>query len=164
MPDEATFDREQVLSYINQALAHGIPHAGALGIRARDCGPGWALLELPWAEKLVGNPDTGVLHGGAVTSLLDQACGMAIFMKLARPTRIATLDLRIDYLAAAEAHRPLLARAECYRMARHVAFVRAEAYHEAPHAQVAASVATFMIFGEGRSPIAEAIDKKQGKP
>src|SRR4026207_1355729 len=87
MPDEASFDREQVLSYINQALAHGIPHAAALGIRARDCGPGWALLELPWADKLVGNPESGVLHGGAVTSLLDQACGMRIFMKRASAPR-----------------------------------------------------------------------------
>src|SRR5262245_4543904 len=133
MPDEPTFDRQRVLGYLEHALAHGIPHGAALGIRARDCGPGWALLELPWNPKLVGNPETGVLHCGAVTSLLDQTCGMAVFMKLTRPTRIATLDLRIDYLAPAQAQRALLARAECYRLARHVAFVRAEAYHELPH-------------------------------
>ena len=160
MPEPPAFDRDRVLPLIEAALAHGIPHAAFLGITARDCGPGWALLELPWKEELVCDPDTGVLHGGAVTSLIDQACGMAVFMKLARPTRIATLDLRIDYLGPAERGRPLCARAECYRLARHVAFVRAEAFHDGPRAQVAASMGTFMIFGEGRSVLSDALAKR----
>ena len=157
MPDATRFDRALILPLVEQALAHGIPHGAALGLKARDIGPGWAILELPWQAKLVGDPQTGVLHGGAVTSLLDQACGMAVFMKLVRPTRIATLDLRIDYLGPAERGRALLGRAECYRLARHVAFVRAEAYHEEPRVDVAASMATFMIFDEGRSPLTELL-------
>ena len=46
-------------------------------------------------------------------------------------------------------------RAECYRLARHVAFVRAEAYHAEPRHDVAASVATFMIFSEGHSVLTD---------
>jgi uncharacterized protein (TIGR00369 family) len=153
---DAGFDRDKILPLMQQAL-QGIPHGAALGIRGLDCGAGWALLELPWDEKLVGNPDTGVLHGGAVTCLLDQACGMAVFMKLVAPTRIATLDLRIDYLGPSEPQRPLLARAECYRLSRHIAFARAEAYHEGPRVAVAASMGTFMVFSEGRSPFTEAM-------
>jgi uncharacterized protein (TIGR00369 family) len=152
-----SFDRDRVLPLIEMALSVGIPHAGALGLKARDCGPGWALLELPYDAKLVGDPSTGVLHGGAVTSLLDQACGMSVYMRLGRPTRIATLDLRVDYLGPAEVGRPLFARAECYRLARHVAFVRAEAFHDEPRVDVCASMATFMIFQEGRSVLADAI-------
>jgi uncharacterized protein (TIGR00369 family) len=162
MADAASFDKARILPFVEQALAHGIPHGAALGLKARDIGPGWAILELPWDPKLVGDPATGVLHGGAVTSLLDQACGMSVFMKLARPTRIATLDLRIDYLGPAETGRSLFGRAECYRLARHVAFVRAEAFHDEPRVEVAASMATFMIFDEGRSPLSDALKKEGG--
>jgi uncharacterized protein (TIGR00369 family) len=160
MSDGPGFDRSRVLARLNEVLGHAIPHGAALGLHGIDCGPGWAILELPWNAGLVGDPDTGVLFGGAVTTLIDQTCGMSVFMTLPTPTRIATLDLRIDYLRPAAPGRALRARAECYRLARHVAFVRADAYHQEDGAErtlVAASLATFMIFGEGRSPIAEAL-------
>ena len=83
-------------------FAEGIPHNRALGIRVVDMGPAWALFSLPYDDKLVGNPDTGVLHGGAITALLDGASGASVFAALAAWSPIATLDLRIDYLRQAE--------------------------------------------------------------
>jgi uncharacterized protein (TIGR00369 family) len=86
-----------------------------------------------------------VLHGGAVTTLIDATCGISVFMKMARMARIATLDLRIDYLHPATPGRDILARAECYKLTRAVAFVRALAHHGDPANPVASAQGTFII-------------------
>jgi uncharacterized protein (TIGR00369 family) len=124
-----------------------------------DIEPGVVILRLPWREDLVGNPQTGVLHGGAITALLDAAGGASVFMKMQKPIPIATLDLRIDYLKPATARRDVVARAECYKLTKSVAFVRAVAYQDAEDV-IASVAATFMISTKGDSVMVGR--KKQG--
>ncbi len=145
----AALDRQQVLEWINRLMSGAVPHNQALGLSAVDVGEASITLRLPYAEHLVGNPETGVLHGGAVTTLIDAACGTAVFVKRGRPGRIATLDLRIDYLKPAPPREDLLAHAECYRLTRSVAFVRALAHHGDPERAVASAQGTFMLVEEG---------------
>jgi uncharacterized protein (TIGR00369 family) len=124
-----------------------IPHARAIGItlvRHDDTG---CVMRVPYAEHLVGDPDTGVVHGGVLTALLDNACGMAV-----RPPHsdqnavsMATLDLRIDYMGAAEPHKDIFAEAICYKRTRHIAFVRASAYQTTADEPIATCVASFML-------------------
>ena len=38
-----------------------------------------------------------MVHGGVVTAMLDESCGMAVQLALDGSRAIATLDLRIDY-------------------------------------------------------------------
>jgi len=122
-----------------------VPHNKALGLEIVEIEPHEALFKLPYDEKLVGNPDTGVIHGGAITALLDAASGAAVFASLVNIVPIATLDLRIDYLRPAEAGQAVLAKATCYKMTRNVAFTRAVAYHDDPDDPIAHSVGTFMV-------------------
>ncbi|HVO30787.1 MAG TPA: hypothetical protein VMV18_08625, partial [bacterium] len=82
-------DRSAVLSRINQAMIAAVPYNAALGLKTVEFAPGVAVVELPWRSDLVGHPDTGVLHGGVITSLMDATCGLAVFLKLEDPTRIA---------------------------------------------------------------------------
>ncbi len=108
-------------------------------------------LALPYDEKLIGNPQTGVLHGGAITAVLDAACGVAVFAKLVDLIPVATLDLRIDYLKPASPGKDVYARAECFKVTRSIAFVRCDAFHEGSEADiVAVANGTFMLF-RGRS-------------
>jgi uncharacterized protein (TIGR00369 family) len=130
---------------ILRAFAEAVPHNKALGITIVDLGDAWASYRLRYAEELIGNPETGVLHGGAITALLDACCGSAVFNALPEPQPIATLDLRIDYLAPAEPGRDVVARADCYKVTRNVAFVRAVAYHDDDTAPIASAAGTFMI-------------------
>ncbi|MCP3936655.1 MAG: PaaI family thioesterase [Actinomycetia bacterium] len=104
-------------------------------------------LVLPYSHELVGDPDTGVIHGGAITALLDNAAGF-----LARPadadrqeTTIATLDMRIDYMKAATPERDIVARATLVRRTRNISFVRATAFHEDIDDPIATCTATFML-------------------
>jgi uncharacterized protein (TIGR00369 family) len=126
-------------------FTEGIPHNKALGIAIVEMTRVQTVFRLPYDEKLVGNPDTGVLHGGPITALLDGASGAAVFAALTTWVPIATLDLRIDYLRPAEPHRDVLATATCYRVTRNVAFTRAVAYHDDPADPIASAVGTFMV-------------------
>jgi len=145
--------RARALAVMTESFRDGVPHNAALGLELVDVGPGdgHATLRLPYSEQLVGDPETGVLHGGAVTALIDATCGAAVFMRLARPVAIATLDLRIDYLRPATPGLAVVARADTLRLTRNVAFVRAIAYHDDPAEPIASAAATFMIGTKGRS-------------
>ncbi len=130
---------------ILRAFAEAVPHNKALGIEIVDVGDRTARYRLPYDEQLIGNPETGVLHGGAITALLDACCGSAAFNALATPQPIATLDLRIDYLGPAEPRRDVIASAECFKVTRNVAFVRAVAFHDDEASPIAAATCTFMV-------------------
>ena len=123
-----------------------VPHNNALGIVVEQIQKGGiAVFKLPYADNLVGNPETGILHGGAITSLLDATCGAAVFAALSELKPIATLDLRIDYLRPADAGKDVRARANCYKVTRNVAFVRAMAFHDDENDPIAAAAGTFML-------------------
>lgn len=147
--DPSTLDPKLIETFVQK----GIPHCGALGIRMVKIGRE-TTMALPWRADLVGDPTSGVLHGGAVTSLIDSVCGMAVFAAMQRLQAIATLDLRIDYLKPASAEKELYATAECYKLTRHIAFTRARAYHlETPDDWVASCVGAFMIGSSDKLPL-----------
>ena len=144
-------DREGKLKLLDQGFTEAVPHNRALGLRFVDFAKGEATIRLPFADHLVGNPELGILHGGAISSLLDATCGAAVFMKLSEPMPIATLDLRIDYLKRASPRSDVLCKAICYKVTRHVAFVRGIAYHDGDESDpVAAATGSFIIQGRGR--------------
>jgi uncharacterized protein (TIGR00369 family) len=125
-----------------------IPHAAAIGMTLVSRSEGTCIVRVPYAEHLVGDPDTGVIHGGVITALLDNASGMAVRSEGGAPGEersMATLDLRIDYMRPAHPRQDLIAEAHCYRMTSNVAFVRAIAYHDDRDDPIASSVATFML-------------------
>ncbi len=120
------------------------------------------VVRVPYAEHLVGDPDTGVVHGGVLTALLDNTCGMAVRPGAGEePISMATLDLRIDYLAAAEPGREIFAEAVCFKRTRHIAFVRAIAYQDDPADPIATCVTSFMM-GTPNQPRAQPQPRDSG--
>ncbi len=131
-------------------LTQNPPFGESLGFEFLEAENGRLLMRTPYAEHLVGDPDTGVIHGGVITAMLDNACGRAVHLareEAGRDTEgaIATLDLRIDYMSAAEPGKDLYGEAHCYRLTRNVAFVRATAYTESAEQPVATAVGAFML-------------------
>jgi len=153
-------DWAALLPVIQAAFRDRIPHNAALDVSLVEIGDGMARMRLPYDARLVGNPVTGVLHGGAITSLIDACSGASVFMRLQQQIPIATLDLRIDYMGPAEPGRDVYARAECYRATKHVAFARAIAYHDDESRPIATSASTFMIGTKGRSAIGDAMAER----
>ncbi|SDH70203.1 PaaI family thioesterase [Roseospirillum parvum] len=129
-----------------------LPQCRAIGLEGVSLAADKVILKLPWRADLVGNPITGVIHGGAITTLLDTVCGIVTFANVPRGRSVATLDLRIDYLKPAEPGVDILGAGEVYRLTRSVAFVRATAYQGEAANAVANCVATFMIGSVGFVP------------
>ncbi len=140
-----------------QLFSDTIPHNKALGTVVTGARKGGASMRLDWREDLVGNPETGVIHGGAITALLDSCSGMAVATMLTEPRPFATLDLRIDYVRPATPGKPVLADAECIRMTTNVAFTRAIAHQGDPADPVASSAGTFMLATKGEPPESQSV-------
>ena len=115
------------------------------GLRLDRVAPGEAWSSLPYRPVFVGDTETGVLHGGVVTAMLDESCGMAVQLALDGRRAIATLDLRIDYQKPATPGLDIKAHSICYRVTRSIAFVRATAYQDSENDPVATATSCFMI-------------------
>ncbi len=130
---------------IADRFLRAMPHARALAMRAVDVGPGRAVIAMPWDPRLVGDSATGVVHGGAVSALMDTACGAAVLTHPVRTPVTATLDLRIDYMRPATPGQAITAEAQVYHMTRSVAFVRATARDNDTARPVATATAAFTV-------------------
>jgi uncharacterized protein (TIGR00369 family) len=130
---------------LRKVMASVSPHQRELGIEFTSIKRGVTVARLPYSEALVGDPMTGVLHGGVITTLLDAAGGAAVISRIRAPVPIATLDLRIDYLRPSPPGQQVWARVECYKLTHHVAFVRGVAHNGDEHDPVASMAATFML-------------------
>ena len=140
-------ERKKLTAKINKRTHEHVPHNRELGIELLDfryeTGEAW--MRLPYDQKLVGDPVTGVLHGAAITTLMDAACGMAVSIRLASREPIATVDLRIDYLKPARPGEAVIAHCECFKATRAIAFVRGLAHHaDTPDDPIASVAATFI--------------------
>lgn len=120
-----------------------IPHARALQMKFIAIGEGTAEIEMPYDEKLVGDPATGVIHGGAVSALMDTCGGAAVVSHPGAPLGTATIDLRIDYMRPATPGQTIVAQATCYHVTRSVAFVRAVALDDDRDRPVATATGAF---------------------
>ena len=142
MNDRPAFDPERFFE-----LARRVGHGRALGLEYRNSGMNWMELSLPWREDLVGVPETGVLASGAIVSLIDTASGASVWMSLGRFVPIVTLDLRLDYMRPALKGERVIARCECVKLTRQIAFIRGVAHGGDPERPIAHSAATFMLGG-----------------
>ena len=128
-----------------RAMIQFTPQAKALGMEVTRIEPArvWGLV--PYREELIGDPETGVIAGGVITTFLDTLCGTAAVAAMQHPTTVATIDLRIDYMRPATPQKSVLAEEHCYKLGKSVAFVRAVAYDETPDNPIAHVAAAFMV-------------------
>lgn len=131
------------LKKIGEAFVAALPHSADLGMVVDALAPGEAELSIGWRDDLVGDPATGVIHGGAVSALIDTTCGAAVVVHPDNAGTTATLNLRIDYMRAARSGARIRAHATCYHVTQTVAFVRAEAHDDDLEHPVATAAAAF---------------------
>jgi uncharacterized protein (TIGR00369 family) len=112
---------------IERIAAGAVPYWVSLGIVVHDAvAPGHIFLRLPMREGL-GTRRPEVMHGGAVSSLIDAAAGGAIISQFGAEADYvgqATLDLNVTYLDAATAD--IVAEGRILRHSRSLAFTQVE--------------------------------------
>ena len=124
-------------------VARQVGHGRALGMEYGASGDNWTELRLPWREELVGVPEGGILASGAIVSLIDTASGTAVWATIGKFVPLVTLDLRIDYLRPAFRGESVVARCECTKLTRRIAFTLGIAL--VGDKPIAYSSGTFMI-------------------
>lgn len=102
------------------------PFADFVGAALVDEGEGYARLSLTLEEKHM-NPN-GVVHGGVLTTLMDEACAHAVHASgaLADGKTHASIDMNVSFLAGARVGDKLLFEGRTLRVGRSVAFAEAE--------------------------------------
>src|ERR1700723_2514024 len=85
----------------------------------------------------------GVVHGGVLAALADTAGGLATYMTVPRGTRVATIEMKINYLEAVEGGS-VTAEAIVVRIGRHVAVVDCDITDDA-HRLVGKALMTFFV-------------------
>jgi uncharacterized protein (TIGR00369 family) len=143
MTDPNKTRRDQIARQFIEA----IPHAQELGMELTQIDDGKATIGMDYDARLVGDPETGVIPGGAGSALMDTCAGAAVMSHPSSPIATATLDLRIDYMRPAKPGDRITATAECYHVTRSVAFVRATAVDADPSRPVATATGAFTISG-----------------
>lgn len=137
--------RLQFLRDNKDTILQATPWSNELGFKITRIERGHIWGVQPFDESLVGDPEAGVIHGGVITTMLDNFSGMACGAAMETFRFVATLDLRIDYMRPADSGRDIMAEAECYHVTRSVAFTRAWAYHDNRDRVIATAQGAFAI-------------------
>ena len=121
-----------------------VPHSSDLGMEVLAMEADQVRMRLVPGPELHADDAAEELCTSVLYSLVDSACGLAVFAALRELKPIATLDLRMDYLRPAGSERALVATARCHHLTDDVAFVRCEVSSEEEDGPVAIGNATFM--------------------
>jgi uncharacterized protein (TIGR00369 family) len=118
--DAAKFTRAR------QAFA-SVPYAGFLGLELGELAAGDVSIHLDVRDELKQNQ--GVVHGGAVASLIDTAAAFAVLTQIETHERVTTTDLTIHYLRPITSGR-MTARAHVVRGGRRLFVLSVEVMND----------------------------------
>lgn len=107
---------------IQKAFA-SVPYAKFLGLELGEMRPGEASIHLAVRDELRQNQ--GIVHGGALASLIDTASAFAVATQLEPGERVTTTDLTIHYLRPVSAGH-LTATARIVRGGRRLLVISVE--------------------------------------
>jgi len=124
---------------ISRAL-DDVPYARLLGIKLAQIDSGTATLKMPVRKQLTQNH--GVVHGGAMASLIDSATAFAIISLLEPQEKVTTVDLTISYLRPVS-KGGLNCAAKVLRSGRRLLVVSAEVFDDAQKL-VATALSTYI--------------------
>ena len=79
-----------------RAVFASVPYARFLGLQLGDVRAGEVTIYLDVRDELRQNQ--GVVHGGAIASLIDTASAFAVLTRIETNERVTTTDLTIHYL------------------------------------------------------------------
>jgi len=111
-----------------RALLGEVPFARFLGIELVEATHGSVTLRLEIRPELIQNQ--GLLHGGAMASLIDTATAFAIVAQLTRAENFTTVDLNVHYLKAVT-EGSVTCKARILKAGRRLLTISAEAHDDA---------------------------------
>ena len=120
------FDEKQ----IKKAVEELVPIHKFLGMELLEIKIGYAKVKVPFKNEIVGDFRKRTWHGGIIATIMDSVGGIAggtYFTSL--KDKMATIDLRIDYLKGATA-KAIIVEGEIVRLGKAILVTRMKAYQE----------------------------------
>lgn len=136
--NEQTLD-SQKLARAQTAFA-SVPYARFLGLQLGEFRDGQVSIHLEVRDELKQNQ--GVVHGGAIASLIDTASAFAVLTRIEITERVTTTDLTIHYLRPVTSGR-MTAIARIVRGGRRLFVLSVEVTNDA-NQLVATAVTTYI--------------------
>lgn len=119
------------------------PLFSSFGIDVESVGKDRTTMVMPFAEKLCDHRHA--LHKGALVTLLDTNCGLAIFATLGSLKPIATIDLRVDFVAIVPPYQGVRTEVECISHGDGLAYVSGKALCQESGKLLATTSGSFAI-------------------
>jgi uncharacterized protein (TIGR00369 family) len=119
----------------------------SLNLEPSLLGKGKATFVMDLPEAFTGAE--GVIHGGLMTIIMDSIFGLTVFTALEELKPIATINLRIDYIATAEAGARTVCAAHCIAVNDDIAYVSGDLKIEDDGRLLATGAGAFMVGTRG---------------
>lgn len=133
---------EEFLSVVNELFNEKIPFNKLLGLKVESISRERVRVGFRMRDELMGHYQRGMVHGGAISTVLDVTGGLAAFMgvqekmagetleaKLERFGRVSTIDIRVDFLRPGIGKK-FIATAYALRTGKKVAVTRIELHND----------------------------------
>lgn len=141
-PQNPNFEADLRAAFAKQAMMR------AFQAEILEVGPGLTVLGMPFLEQFTQHH--GFLHAGAVTTMLDNACGFAAFSLMPAGHEVLSVEFKTNLLRPAVGDR-FRFRGEVLKPGRVLTVVEAKAYAitEAGEKLIASMTGTMIAMAEG---------------
>ena len=138
-------DPDLDLESIRQFFDEAIPFNRHVGLKLITIERGKVTARLPFKPELVGDPMRPALHGGVISMMADTVGGGAVWTLTKAGDKVATIDLRVDYLRPGRL-ADLHASAEVLRVGNRVGVSSIKVFHpDAPEEPIAVAMGVYTI-------------------
>jgi len=138
---------ERLMSTINAS-----PYFQLLDMRVMEMGVAYSVVEINLARQHL--QPFGIVHGGALASLIESATSWAVFYEIEDESAgVTTVDLKLNYLAPATAGR-VIARGRRIKLGRTLGY--AEATVTAEGGEILAHGTSTLMILAGKAPRMDA--------
>ena len=139
-------------------LVNESPYFSLLSMEIKGLQWGTCLMEVKLEEKHL--QPFGMVHGGAIASVVDAAAFWAVFPQVERGVGLTTVEMKLNYLAPAQKGK-LVARGQCIKLGRTLALGETQV-RNGDGVLVAHGTATMMVVPDLRIPGYETLPSPRG--
>ena len=134
------------LAHFKMVFEQMIPFNKFLGMQLLEIDENSAKAKLPFREEFIGDPRANRLHGGISATFLDVVGGIAAMTTLESfDDKIATVDMRIDYLRPGKAE-DVIAESKIVRRGSRLVVTEMKIYHKnSPEVLLATGKAVYSV-------------------
>jgi len=117
-------NKEELVSFIEKS----IPIHKFLSLKVLELKDGFVKVSVPYRKEVVGDIRLNRWHGGIIATIMDSVGGITGWTHFTtKDDKLATIDIRVDYLKAAQAST-IIVTGEIVRLGNRIMVTKMKAY------------------------------------